>query len=89
MKRYQRADRIGSTYFVKHNDRVIDVIVGLGMCGSNKEAKRLIVGGGVYMNGNRVTDPMDKIKGGEISVGSGEGLVASGLAAKRYFIHIE
>ncbi len=42
---------------------VIDVMVGTGAAASKGEARRLITGGGVYLNGERVASTEDRVAG--------------------------
>jgi len=91
MKTYNRLDTIGFAHSVPSGERLMDVLVGLDMCQSGKEAKSLVRSGGVKVNGGVVTDPVFSFeRGGSIvSVGTGVGLVASGSSAKRYRVVCE
>lgn len=88
MKKYAWADDIGFEFAVPRGARLMDVLVGLDMSPSNKDAKSLIRSGGVRVNGVRVTDPLALAEEGIVTVGSGVGLVATGMAAKKYMIRL-
>ncbi|MCS6774199.1 MAG: tyrosine--tRNA ligase [Anaerolineae bacterium] len=46
-------------FTVRDGMNVVDVIVALGFAASKGEAKRLVAGGGVYLDGRTVTDPFE------------------------------
>jgi ribosomal protein S4 len=91
MKTYNRLDSIGFTHSIPTGERLMDVLVGLDMCRSGKEAKSLIRSGGVKVNGGVVTDPVFSFDRGDsiVSIGAGAGLVSSGSAAKKYRVVCE
>lgn len=88
MKKYKRLDSIGYLYEIVKGERLFNVIVGLEMADSNKESKQLIRSGGVSVDNVPVEDIGLELNWGTyvVSVGSGQGLVKSGKAAKRYAI---
>jgi tyrosyl-tRNA synthetase len=50
---------------------VVDLAAGSGLAGSKGEARRLIAAGGVYLNGERIGGPDDRVTleqaiGGEV-----------------------
>jgi len=49
---------------------VVKLFVDAGMCASNGEARRLIQGGGAYVNDKQVTDPNLEITSGDLENGS-------------------
>lgn len=91
MKTYSRLDTIGFAHSIPMGERLMDVLVGLEMSPSGKDAKSLIRSGGVRVNGGVITDPVFSFERGDsiVSVGSGAGLVASGVAAKKYRVVCE
>ena len=92
---YERADSVGFAYYVPDQSRLTDVLVGLGMAESAKQAKNLIREKGVRVNervvedcqftlaGNRVS--WEGLDGHAIQVGNGIGLGRLGRA-KKYFV---
>lgn len=91
MKKYNRLDTIGFAHSIPSGERLMDVLVGLEMSPSNKESKSLVRSGGVKINGGVVTDPLFSFEHGDsiVSVGTGVGLVSSGVAAKKYRVVCE
>lgn len=51
------------------NKSILDMLTLLGMIGSKGEGRRLISGGGVYVNGNTVADPFMELGEGDIEDG--------------------
>jgi tyrosyl-tRNA synthetase len=49
---------------------VVKLFVDAGMCASNGEARRLIQGGGAYVNEKQVTDPNFSVTSGDLADGS-------------------
>ena len=49
------------SYEVIGKPTIVDVIAGAKLAASKSEAKRLIAGGGVYLDGRTVTDPFEII----------------------------
>lgn len=60
-------------------DTVIEAMVKGGVASSNGEARRLIAGGGVTLNGEKITDDTDCSKGGIIKKGKNTFLLVSNL----------
>lgn len=46
--------------------RVVDMVAEAGVCASKGEARRLIAGGGLYLNGRRVGDAETRIAAGDV-----------------------
>ncbi|MDL2238206.1 tyrosine--tRNA ligase [Christensenellaceae bacterium OttesenSCG-928-K19] len=52
------------------NDKVIDMMILTGLCKSRGEGRRLIAGGGVSLNGNKVTDEFASIADSDFEDGA-------------------
>ena len=85
---YEKADACGYAYYVPDGERLMDVLVGLRMCESHKEAKVLVRGGGVRVGGREERDPVVTLdepgRRYKVAIGNGVGLVASGATAKTH-----
>lgn len=66
-------------YKLNGNTKLIDVMLDAGLCASKGEAKRLVAGGGVKLDGEKLSDP-------QAELGANAGAVLQ--AGKRKFVRI-
>ena len=64
---------------------VADLLASSGACQSKSEARRLIKGGGLYINGERIDDETRQISGGDVLGGR---YLFVRLGKKRFFMVI-